>query len=191
MNIDATTLEEALEALGQILADRGHHYEVVAIGGGGLLLLGHIIRMTKDLDLVALVESDQFISAKPLPVDLALAISEVGMQLQLGKEWVNAGPSGLFDAGLPEGFKSRMKTLHYGGLTLHLAGRFDQICFKLYASVDQGPHSKHFADLKLLEPTEAELAQAARWCITHDVSEDFAAMLNQALIAIGGQNDNA
>lgn len=67
MNIDFTSLEEALTVLGQVLADRGHYYEIVAIGGGSLLLLGLMERTTKDLDLVALFKDGQFISADPLP----------------------------------------------------------------------------------------------------------------------------
>ncbi len=188
MNIDAALLVQALDALGQLLASRGHHYEVVAIGGGSLLLLGQIGRMTKDLDLVALVASGEFISAKPLPPDLVQAISDVGVAMDLGKEWLNAGPASLLEAGLPEGFKNRMKVRHYGGLTVHLAGRFDQICFKLYASVDQGPHSKHFIDLKHLRPSADELQTAKLWCLTQDVSEGFAATLNEALISMGVEN---
>jgi hypothetical protein len=160
----------------------------VAKGGGSLLLLEQIMRMTKDLDLVAVVESGQFVSADPLPLDLLRAINEVGMALELGKEWLNAGPASLLEMGLPHGFKTRMQTRHYKGLTIHLAGRFDQICFKLYASVDQGPGSKHFADLKLLQPTEAELQEARRWCVTHDVSEEFAATLEEALTSMRGSS---
>lgn len=33
MDIDFASLEEALIVLGQLLADRGHYYEIVAIGG--------------------------------------------------------------------------------------------------------------------------------------------------------------
>ena len=49
---DHRSLEEALAAVGDLLADRGQRIEVVAIGGGDLLLLGLIERVTKDLDLV-------------------------------------------------------------------------------------------------------------------------------------------
>ena len=42
-------LEEALSTLGQLLQDRGEAYDVVVIGGGALLLLGLIVRPTKDL----------------------------------------------------------------------------------------------------------------------------------------------
>ena len=113
------------------------------------------------------------------------AITEVGIALQLGKNWVNTGPHSLLSQGLPSGFAERMSTHYYGGLVLHLAGRFDQVCFKLYASIDQGPDSKHFADLKLLKPTQAELEEAAIWCQTQDVSKEFAANLSEALVVLG------
>lgn len=173
LELSVADLETALESLGQLIQDRGFTYEVVAIGGGALLLIGQMIRTTKDLDLVARVENGKFISARPLPNPLVQAIQDVGVARNLGKDWVNTGPSDLFTLGLPEGFRSRMDTRRYGGLTIHFAGRFDQICFKLYATVDQGPNSKHFADLKYLSPSETELEEAKRWCITHDVSEGF------------------
>jgi hypothetical protein len=34
MEIDSASLEEALMVLGQLLADKDHYYEIVAIGGG-------------------------------------------------------------------------------------------------------------------------------------------------------------
>jgi hypothetical protein len=184
--LNSTSLDQALTVLGEILFDRNLHFEVVAIGGGGLLLLGMITRPTKDLDLVALLDEGQFISANSLPKPLLEAITEVGIALELGKNWINVGPADLFSMGLPEGFAIRMNTRQYKGLTLHLAGRFDQICFKLYATVDQGPHSKHFADLKLLKPAPEELDIAATWCKTHDVSEEFAINLSEALSALRG-----
>ena len=182
---DSLALHQALTVLGNVLADKNLHFEVVAIGGGGLLLLGMITRPTKDVDLVALVDHGSFVSAEKLPRPLLEAIAEVGRALHLGESWVNAGPFELFTMGLPEGFADRMSTYFYGGLTLHLAGRFDQICFKLYASVDQGPQSKHFADLKSLKPTQAELQRAAAWCKIHDVSEGFAANLSEAIVSLG------
>lgn len=184
MEIDFSSLDEALTVLGQLLADRGYYYEIVAIGGGSLLLLGQIDRTTKDLDLVALVKDGLFISADPLPPALIQAAEEVGKALELGKDWLNIGPAPLLEMGLPEGFMHRMHTRQYKGLTIHLADRFDQICFKLYASVDQGPNSKHFVDLITLKPNANELKQAKNWCITHDVSENFEIMVNEALESI-------
>ncbi len=184
-DLDINSLEQALNLLGQVLLDRKQYYEVVAIGGGSLLLLGQIVRPTRDLDLIALVEFGEFISAKPLPKLLIQAIQEVGAAMELGENWMNAEPASLLETGLPPGFKSRMQSRVFGGLTIHFAGRFDQICFKLYASVDQGPESKHFADLKLLEPTEEELQEGKKWCLSQDVSEEFAKTINEALIAMG------
>jgi hypothetical protein len=66
-----------------------------------------------------------------------------------------------------------------------------RIHFKLYASVDQGLLSKHFADLKALEPTRDELLTAARWARTHDPSDEFAGELAKALeaLAIGDADE--
>ena len=190
MDINSVKLEQALEVLGDLLADRGHYYEVVAIGGGGLLLLGQIERPTKDLDLIALVKEDQLVSATPLPVGLLQAAEDVGRALDLGEGWLNIGPASLLETGLPDGFQQRMQTRHYGGLTIHLAGRFDQICFKLYAAVDQGPGSKHFADLKHLKPSREELQAARCWCVTQDTSEPFSIELNHALNVVIGDNEH-
>lgn len=184
-DFDGNDLDDALRTLGQLLHDREQSYEVVAIGGGALLLLGQLIRTTKDLDVVAFVDHGELISAKPLPLHLTKAIEEVATLLQIDKKWMNAGPADLLDLGLPDGFQSRLLTNHYQGLTVHFAGRFDQICFKLYATVDQGPKSKHYSDLTHLRPTSEELFKAAAWCTTHDVSEGFSEMLKSALDSFG------
>jgi hypothetical protein len=64
------------------------------------------------------------------------------------------------------------------------ASREDQIHFKLYAVVDQGP-GRHLADLEALAPIESELVQAARWTRTHDTSEGFREMLLKVLDHFG------
>ncbi len=185
-NIDITVvaLEQALDMLGQLLADRGEYHEVVIIGGGGLLLLRYIERTTKDLDLIALVKEGKLITPNPLPHGLLQAVDEVGRALELGKEWFNTGPASLLDLGLPSGFEKRMQTSRYGSLIVHLASRFDQICFKLYAAIDQGPYSKHFSDLKVLSPTREELVTAKEWCITQDASQEFVTELDKAVYAL-------
>jgi hypothetical protein len=91
----------------------------------------------------------------------------------------------MLDLGLPEGFLERTSRRPYGGLILHIASRYDQICFKLYASVDDSPRGKHFADLKQLEPTPEELRGAAAWTVTHDPSDGFRHMLDQVLALLG------
>lgn len=184
--MDTNTLTTALNTLGIYLSDKGLKYEVAAIGGGALLLLGRIIRPTRDLDIVALIDQNVLVSATPLPEPLLTAIKEVGLALQLPASWINSAPADLWKMGLPDGFQGRLVPLHFGGLTLYCASRFDQICFKLYASVDQGPDSKHFDDLKRLKPNKEELNKAAAWCQTHDVSNEFAKSLNEALYTLEG-----
>jgi len=93
MNIELSGMEEALKTLGILLHERECYYEVVAIGGGSLLLLGLISRPTKDLDVVAMMENCQLVSADPLPQRFVQAVQDVGMTLGLGNNWVNAGPA--------------------------------------------------------------------------------------------------
>jgi carotenoid cleavage dioxygenase-like enzyme len=47
-----------------------------------------------------------------------------------------------------------------------------------------GP-GKHLADLLSLDPTDIELEQAAKWALTHDISEGFHTTLNEIFIKIG------
>ncbi len=60
-----------------------------------------------------------------------------------------------------------------------------EICFKLYAAVDQGMRSKHAADLQALQPTHEELLAAARWSRSHDPSEGYRQELAKVLTALG------
>jgi hypothetical protein len=179
------TLEAALQALGEVLDARRLTYDVVAVGGSSLMLLGLLERPTRDLDLVALVEAGQYIKASPLPAPLLEAAVDVGETLGIGPEWLNAGPTDLLDFGLPPGFADRVATRRFAALTVRLASRLDQICLKLYAAVDQGPRSKHFEDIVRLTPSADELLYAARWAITHDPSEGFGTELVEALVLLG------
>jgi hypothetical protein len=115
------------------------------------------------------------------------ASADVASTMALAPGWLNAGPTSLLSFGLPTGFAERMSVRVFGGLVVHLAGRFDQICFKFYAAVDQGPRSKHAQDLRQLGPTRDELRAAARWARTHDTSDGFRSMCSEALAAFGGE----
>lgn len=176
---------ELLAALSEQLAARGQHYELVVIGGSGLLALGFTDRPTRDVDVVALWEAGSLRKAEPLPKELIEARNRVARDFRLPENWLNPGPADLMDFGLPAGFMDRVQAQRLGdGLTVHFASRLDQIHFKLYALVDQGA-GKHEQDLRALRPTHEELIQAARWTRTHDPSEGFRQMLERALRHLG------
>lgn len=176
--MERDSLRTALVTLGAVLHDRGLAYELVAIGGGALLLTGFIARSTKDLDVVARIDGAAWLRAEPLPLPLAQAVADVALALDLAPDWLNAGPTDLLTFGLPERFAERTTTERFSTLIVHFAGRTDQIAFKLYAAADHWPdHGKHLQDLRALSPTEAELLAAARWCTTHDTSEGFREIL--------------
>jgi hypothetical protein len=186
--LDPVRLDEALHALGATLQIRGHSFEIVAVGGSSLLLLGLTSRVTRDLDVLALVQDGHYAPGAPLPPELVEAARDVGNALGLGADWLNDGPAQILDQGLPAGFAVRTERRTYGSLVVQIASRFDQIHFKLYASVDQGPRSKHVADLRQLGPTPEELLADARWTRQHDPSEPFREMLLQALHFFGVQD---
>ncbi len=190
MSMHRKELVEALTVLGEVLQERGEAYDLAIIGGGALLLLGLIERPTKDLDIVARIEGDSWTEADPLPEPLLSAIVEVAGALDLPDNWLNAGPTLLMRFGLEEGFSARAEVRTFGSLTIRIAGRRDQVALKLYAAVDQGPRSRHFADLQRLGPGEDELLAAALWCRSHDPSAGFLEMLLQALAALGVQVDH-
>lgn len=174
-------LIEALETLGELLQERAQQVGVLVVGGSSLLLLGLVERPTADVDVVGLSDSDGYTKADALPDFLVAAVEEVGNALDLGRRWLNIGPAGLIDFGLPPGIETRVTIHRFSALEVHLPARADLICFKLYAAVDQGERSKHFADLLAMTPTEDELVSAARWARTHDPSDAFLAELRGAL----------
>jgi hypothetical protein len=178
---EADSLRQALSTLGVLLKDRGVAFEIVAVGGGGLLLLGVIRRPTKDLDALAVVEAGEYRLARPLPDELREAVEDTASVLNLAKDWLNPGPTDQLKQGLPAGFRDRTTQHDFGGLVVHLAGRFDQICFKLYAAADTDPGSKHVQDLIELDPTPEEIREAARWVKEQDAAPEFPSFVDSVI----------
>jgi hypothetical protein len=191
-DLDRSSLDIALESLAiRLQENQAEAVEVAVCGGSALILTGVVPRTTKDVDVVALLRGGKLCSPAPLPKPLIRAAEEVAEDLRLDRNWLNNGPSrgegGLFQMGLPEGFADRLHSRRYGSkLTVHFTDRFDQIHFKLYAAADRGGY--HIDDLRALSPTPDELETAARWCMTHDVSEGFAMELKQLLEELGHED---
>ena len=188
MTFDADETREALRLLGELLEFRGEAIQIAVIGGSALLLADLSNRATQDVDVVGVVKEAEVVAGR-LPQPIRDAAEAVAADLGLPLAWLNTGPDSLTEAGLPIGFLERTAREQFGSLTLFIADRFDQIHFKLYAGVDQGPTSKHIEDLRGLQPSADELLTAAAWCRTHDPSEGFAQDLVGALHSFGVSYD--
>jgi hypothetical protein len=185
MDITDETIGLLLSALADQLGVLGGHLEIVVIGGSALTALGLVKRATRDVDLLAIAENGELRLAEPLPRILLAARAAVAADFGLAENWLNAGPTEMLKWGLPEAFMRRVVTRSYGrALVVHFASRYDQIHFKLFATVDQGG-GRHEADLRELSPTQSELTAAARWSMTQDPSPGYRSVLADALRALG------
>ncbi|MFA6091377.1 MAG: hypothetical protein WCU88_03120 [Elusimicrobiota bacterium] len=186
-------IDRILSALGEQLADGNNaHVDLLVCGGSALHALRLVSRTTKDVDVVALVSKDaaQHLalgSAKDFPAYLLDAVGKVARDFSLTADWLNSGPTSALDFGLPKGILDRAEVREYGrSLTVRFISRYDQIHFKLYAAVDQG--GKHYQDLLALQPLAEELEAAARWSMTHDVSEGYRGEVKRLLKEMGHEN---
>jgi len=177
---------------GRLMRANASPVHLVVCGGAAMIATGLRVRTTRDIDIVAILEEGRrLVAPVPLPAHLLQAAHEVAEVLDLPEGWLNNGPSrdkgGLFQMGLPCGLQDRLHARVYGShLAVHFIDRFDQVHLKLYAAVDRGGY--HVADLEALQPTSAELMQAAHWALTHDVSEAFHQLLKEMLEVLGYGN---
>jgi hypothetical protein len=192
--INHVNLDQVITLLaGRLDLAQSEPVRLVVCGGSALIALGLRQRATRDMDVVALMNAAQeLVSPDPLPDFLLTAAEQVGRDLGLFEGWLNNGPSrgegGLFQMGLPAGFVGRLTEKKYGSrLAVHFIGRLDQIHFKLYAAADQRDGT-HLNDLKALRPSANELEAAARWAMTHDVSEGFKMVLKELLTQLGHES---
>lgn len=177
----------ALQAVGELLAADDQRIGIVVIGGAALNLLGIVDRATRDVDIVAVTEvpgHPESLARPPLPLPAALtaAITQVARDFGLPENWMNRGPAGQWDVGFLPGFAERVKWTTYGGLDLGLADRLDLICFKLEAAADQPTSdSRHFRDLVALNPSDEEIAVAAKWAHEKNVGVEYDAIIDRVI----------
>lgn len=186
--IDAAKLHEALNLLHeQLILLNAPAIELVVCGGSALIATGLIPRTTQDVDILAFMEKNQLKDSEPLPPYLIKAADRVGKILGLPINWLNNGPATQFQMGLPQGFQQRLIQEVIGEkLIIHYISRYDQIFFKTFASADRGGY--HVSDLKKLHPSEDELVEAAKWCMTQDVSPEFRGILVDMFNQLGWPN---
>lgn len=181
-------VEKILGALGEELAVVRFSADLLVCGGSALTALGFIERATKDVDVLAFVDSKVGLTAHtatPFPANLQTAASRVADFFKLPKNWLNPGPTSALDLGLPQGLLERSEIHRFGDyLIVRFLSRLDQIHFKLYAATDQGP-GKHYQDLLSLHPLENEIEAAARWSRTHDPSDGYLQELRKVITSLG------
>jgi len=187
--IGSSQLEVILAAMNDQLANAGARVHLVVIGGSGLIAIDAVSRATRDVDVVALEEDGELVSAEPLPQAVRDAAAIVARDFRLEPNWLNAGPTGLLLHGLPEGFVDRLISRDFGGaLRVSFASRIDQVFLKLYAAADRR-EPRDFADLRWLEPTDEELRAGARWARTHNMPGPFDDAMAQALADLGVEDE--
>lgn len=180
--------EPSLALLGRILQGSGHRFGVVVVGGAALLMRGLITRATVDIDVIAMTSPDGAMQLQPpddpLPEPLQRAIAVVAEELGLPSDWLNTEVKAQWRTGLPEGMHERLDWRDFGGLRVGIAGREDLIAMKLYAAVDGTPAGKHFQDLLVMAPEDAELDRVEPWVRTQNASEVFATTLTEVVQSV-------
>ena len=183
--IDTEKLNQALKLLHErLVLAAAPKVCLVVCGGSALIATGLVPRTTQDVDILAMLKDENLIDPEPMPEYLTSAAEATARTLRLPADWLNCGPVDLFRMGLPNGTKERLTRKVIGErLEVCYVSRIGQIFFKLYAAVDRGGY--HIEDLLQLKPTSRELYEAAKWTMTHDVSEGFKMMLCQLLTELG------
>lgn len=175
--------EGMLNAVADRLTLRGETVSLVVLGGTAMNLHGFVERPTRDVDVLARIDeaNGTLRHPEPLPDGLREAIAEVALDFQQPPDWMNTEVALQWLTGLPPGLEQRLTWHNYGPLRVGLVARVDLIAFKLYAAADAGPASVHLSDLMALAPNPAELAEAAAWIHTQDISVEFHAILEQVI----------
>jgi len=178
-------LEELLLAVGEHLEAARSSAAIVVVGGSSLIVRGWVQRVTNDVDVIAqMVEKERervLVAPDPLPPALLEAVHRVARDYALPPTWLNTQVGMQWKFGLPEAFEEEIDWRDYRALRVGFAGRNGTIALKLFATVDQGVRSVHCQDLLALQPSENELARAAKWVAQQDVGEEFPKLVTQAV----------
>lgn len=157
---------EALEALGELLAEQDLAFHAIVLGGANLLVSGVIDRPTVDVDVIAeRGAAGELLPATPLPDAIADAVAIVARLKGLPLDWFNSVAGSEVQFGVPDGCMARLRPQVFSALTVWWVDRTDIIAFKLVAAVDHRSHpaNKHLEDLRLLAPSAPELRHAVTW----------------------------
>ncbi|NQV71701.1 hypothetical protein HQ496_01160 [bacterium] len=183
-DFDGRILFQLFSALGAYMEEGGLSIKIVVVGGASLAASNLVGRTTKDVDVIAKAETHDgkliFSKASPFQEEIRLVIERVARDFNLPKNWLNTVIDNQWTFGLPDSLYEDISWLDFGPLEVGMVGRKGLIPLKLFASIDQGPESKHWQDLIALRPSEKELTRAIDWVKTQDESEYFKQFVEQA-----------
>ena len=197
--IDPSKTHPLLRELNDALAIEGAEpVNWIVCGGTALGILGLVRRPTRDVDVIGawsaealqVIQLDRF----PLLVERAIArVADAHPELRSsGISWVNLGPKGLLNFGLPPGCTDRLAPRSIGThLTLQLPDRLDLIAFKVFAAIEAAHERRkaHKEDLQVLTPNEKELQFAIDWVVTiPDRNHQLRAELREFLQELGHED---
>lgn len=191
MSISEDNIDEILGRLNQkMVYAHVKPLNVAVCGGTALIVVGRVARATQDVDIVALLRvnraSVEVLEDKRLPADVEQLVAEIGIELDIRKDWLNFDASPLIAFGFPPNMTSRLIKKSYGlCLTVYFISRFDQVHFKIYAAMDPKDGTRHLSDLLDLKPEENEVRAAISWLLAREASPEFKAALCQVLERIG------
>ena len=163
--------------------------ELIVCGGAAMQTLGYITRRTEDIDIIAhLDEAMAIIRGRPPCPLFAQALRRVQKDFNLSNDWMSDRSRVLVDLGVPEGLLDRAEKRSFRiNLIVHFIGRHDQICFKLYAAVDEFG-GKHLDDLLAMKPSDGDLVKAAQWCISASPAKGYRKIIRDFLEKTGFSN---
>ena len=179
MDIETKTIDKIFMTLNEHLkAQDGNHYSIVVCGCTALIAKGLVKRKTKDVDVlgeISIIDGELIIKKIiQFPSWFIKAVYTASKDLNMPKNWFNAGPTMQVDYGLPKGIESRLEKISYGDLLdIYYISRIDQIFFKLNHSICVGGSGYQVDDLINLKPTQEEIFEACIWVLDQYKSESI------------------
>lgn len=185
MDIDADMLEDLFSALGAHLEEKGVEIALVVVGGASLAAHGIVDRTTRDVDVIARADLSAepvvLSPASPLPEAFHEVVDVVARDYALPPDWLNTVVGSQWRTGLPPNLMHDITWREYSTLTIGFVSREALVPLKLFASLDQGPNSKHWRDLIALHPTAVEIEEAAEWVSGQDAGAEFSKFVEEAV----------
>ncbi len=156
-----TDIQNALTKFDSFLHSKGLTFNFVMIGGGALVVMSVISRLTRDVDCLDPLIPENIKKA-------SIEFAKKYPSLSLEEDWLNNGPASLKND-LPSGWNLRLITIFKGeAMTIQTLGRSDFLKTKLYALSDRGID---LSDCLALKPSALEIEEAYEWVSKQDASE--------------------